>query len=259
MNNVITIAGVAIRQDDHGRYSLNDLHRAAGEQARHKPGNWTALDQTKEIVAEIEIAGNPAIQSKQGLGTFVCKELVYAYAMWISAAFHLKVIRAYDLMVSGMQAGQASQHYHVQVPKTLPEALRLAAAEMEKNAVLQAELNDAVRTKALIGNKREATAMATASTAKREAERLRRQLGRNKHHATIIAVEQVTGMRFAKNAYVGLRRWCKAKGVSPVEVVDERYGSVKAWPAGAWLDVHDINLRSLFDSLVGDSLSISGQ
>lgn len=98
MSNIITIADVAIRQDDQGRYSLNDLHRAAGEEARHKPGNWTALDQTKELVAEIEIAGNPAIQSKQGLGTFVCKELVYAYAMWISAAFHLKVIRAYDQM-----------------------------------------------------------------------------------------------------------------------------------------------------------------
>lgn len=140
MSNVITIAGVAIRQDDWGRYSLNDLHRAAGGEKRHQPSDWLRVQQTQELVLELEsqIPGNPRIQSKQGFGTFVCKELVYAYAyaMWISAAFHLKVIRAYEQMVSGMQVGLASSQYYGQVPKTLPEALRLAAVEMEKNAVL---------------------------------------------------------------------------------------------------------------------------
>lgn len=124
----ITVAGIGIRQDGQGRYCLNDLHRASGTEARHKPGNWLMLDQTKALAAEIEIAGIPAILSKQGLGTFVCRELVYAYAMWISPAFHLKVIRAYDAMAT--QAGQPAFN----IPQTLPDALRLAADLAEQKA-----------------------------------------------------------------------------------------------------------------------------
>ena len=84
----------------NGMYSLNDLHKAAGAENKHRPNYFFTNQQTKELLAEIEIAGIPAIEAKQGVGTYVCKELVYAYAMWISPKFHLHVIRAFDQMAT---------------------------------------------------------------------------------------------------------------------------------------------------------------
>lgn len=129
---LLSIAGAVIRQDEHGRYCLNDLHRAAGGEKRHQPSDWLRTQQAIDLIAEVEIPGIPGIQSKQGLGTFVCKELVYAYAMWISAKFHLQVIRAYDALATA-----PAQHA---VPQTLPEALRLAADLAEQKAVVDAQL-----------------------------------------------------------------------------------------------------------------------
>ena len=97
MNN-LTILSVVIRTDLEGRYCLNDLHKASGGVVHHRPSEWMKNKQAIELIEEISKDGIPSIQSKQQLGTFVAKELVYAYAMWISPAFHLKVIRAYDAM-----------------------------------------------------------------------------------------------------------------------------------------------------------------
>ena len=94
MNAQSSVANVAIRQFDN-LYSLNDLHKAAGGENRHKPSLWANNNQTLDLISEIEKAGIPAIQKKQGLGTFVSKELVVHYGMWISPAFSLKVIRAF--------------------------------------------------------------------------------------------------------------------------------------------------------------------
>lgn len=138
----IAVTGVSIRQDAEGRYCLNDLHRAAvsdGANERTKePAKFLSSPQIGELVAEMTDTQNPGIGPvnavKGGLqqGTYVAKELVYAYAMWISPAFHLKVIRAYDAMVSAKP-----QHL---IPQTLPEALRLAADLAEQNAQAKARL-----------------------------------------------------------------------------------------------------------------------
>lgn len=98
MSALIEIGGIAIAVDAEGRYCLNDLHKAAGAERRHGPSLWLENQQTKELVVELTDTGNPVSVIKGGSlqGTYVCKELVYAYAMWISAKFHLQVIRKFD-------------------------------------------------------------------------------------------------------------------------------------------------------------------
>ncbi|MBR0560075.1 KilA-N domain-containing protein [Neokomagataea anthophila] len=107
----LTILDVNIRQDAQGRYCLNDCHRSSGSEASKAPGQWMANKQTKALIAEIDTVEIPTVSETAGKsvvtvegrggGTYACKELIYAYAMWISPAFHLRVIRAFDAMMMG--------------------------------------------------------------------------------------------------------------------------------------------------------------
>lgn len=101
VKKAIAIDGIEIRTDADGRFCLNDLHKASGEEIRNRPATWLQNQQTQNLAVELEKDGIPSIYTKQGLGTFVRKELVYAYAMWISAAFNLKVIRTFDSVATG--------------------------------------------------------------------------------------------------------------------------------------------------------------
>lgn len=102
MSTQLSIASIPVRQFNQ-LYSLNDLHIASGADKKHQPALFLRNTQTKELIYEIERSTNSqnAIITKRGgdfQGTFGCKEIVYAYAMWISPSFMLKVIRAYDDM-----------------------------------------------------------------------------------------------------------------------------------------------------------------
>ena len=123
-NQPLVIGDFSIRQDEDGRYCINDLHKASGGADKHQPAFFMRNKQTKDLIEELESefmicknADHKMLKSEhhkskavntvkgKGLsqGTFVVKELVYYYAMWISAKFHLTVIRAYDAMVMQWQ------------------------------------------------------------------------------------------------------------------------------------------------------------
>jgi len=110
--------------------------------------------------------------------------------------------------------------------------------------VIKAERDEAIRTKAQISDRKTATALNTASQATKKANKLQAELGRCTSNATIIAVEKLTGDKYA---WMPLRKWCKAQGVKAIEVVDARYGLVKAWPSAAWSAVFGVDLDVLFN------------
>ena len=109
----IQISNVAIRQVENNLYNLNDLHKASGGEKRHELTNWLKLQQTTELIDELSKPENTGLKENQQVikvvrggnnrGTYACKELVYAYATWISAKFFLLVIRTFDAVVSGSQ------------------------------------------------------------------------------------------------------------------------------------------------------------
>lgn len=105
-NQLLVIDDISVRRDQTGRYCLNDFHRAAGGLDKHKPAFWLRNEQTEQLIAELQISNSThsepvnTIRGGREQGTYVSKELVYAYAMWISPAFNLKVIRTFDAIAT---------------------------------------------------------------------------------------------------------------------------------------------------------------
>lgn len=77
MNNLMVIDGIEVRRDAYGRYSLNDLHRAAvasGANARTKePGKFLSSQQITELVQELIDTQNLGVgsfnETTQNLGS----------------------------------------------------------------------------------------------------------------------------------------------------------------------------------------------
>lgn len=137
--------------------------------------------------------------------------------------------------------------------KALPAPVELSkleiiqlALESEKGRLAEKERADhAERTKGQISRKREASALGKLSAKSRRCKELEERLGEGAKHATIKKVEKATGVKDTYK-FVPLRKWCRDNGMDAKDVVDDRWGSVKAWPAQAWLAVYNIDLNVLF-------------
>lgn len=205
----LIVCETSITRDTNGLYCLNDLHRAAGKASRHQPGKWEEIQSTAGLITLLEgenaTTGIPVIQSKQRLGTFACKELVYSYAMWISPEFHLHVIRAYDKMVASAPAPV------VQDP-TLRAVMTLL---LETDKIKQEQTRQALQIQTV------ETRLDQIATAVDYFTILGWASATNYGHIPL-ATAQAMGKAAAA--------YCKANGVSMGTTPDARYGAVKTYP-----------------------------
>ncbi|EEY08825.1 putative bacteriophage antirepressor [Mannheimia haemolytica serotype A2 str. OVINE] len=97
-------------------YSLTDLHKASGGNEKHKPVLFLRLDQTKDLISEIEndkvqicTLAVKTVRGGTNPSTYACMEIALAYAAWIDPKFHLVVLRAYMAMKGNSQKNSEIQ------------------------------------------------------------------------------------------------------------------------------------------------------
>ena len=106
--------------------------------------------------------------------------------------------------------------------------------EREQRKLVEAHRDEAVRTKAEIGSRREATAMNTASRLSKENDQLRDEIGDSRTWKQVKAIpwlEEVFEVSQAMYSVAGrkLSDMSRRMGYEIREVEDSRYGSVKAY------------------------------
>lgn len=145
-----------------------------------------------------------------------------------------------EVLPSIRKTGSYTQNF---IPQDLPTALRAYANEVEQKELALKQRDQALATKAWIGSKREATAMATASAAKRENERLKVELDKSKEWASIKKVAGELGVSEGKFKYADLRRKSNELGLDRPKIKDNNYpDGIRLYHKDAWAAVYDIDI-----------------
>jgi L-lactate utilization protein LutC len=130
-----------------------------------------------------------------------------------------------------LQELEAQQAPIIKAPTNYIEALQaLIVAEQAKE--------EAIRTKAEIGSRREATAMNTASQAVKRVNALEVELDQSKQYATIKRMEMLNhGVKFKWQL---LKATSIEMGLMPISVFDQNYGTVLAYHKDVWLETYAV-------------------
>lgn len=120
-------------------------------------------------------------------------------------------------------------------------AARAWADAHDARIAAEAQAAEAIRTKAMIGSRREATAMASAAAAAKKVKKLEIALDKSKDYASVKRVQIETGRTYAWHK---LRKLSQSMDLAPRDVEDANYGSVKAYHRLVWVAAYGVDIRT---------------
>lgn len=266
-NNLVCISGVRGYEEDGVAYlHIEDSARGLGfEKTENKNGVEYNSIRWAIVEGYLQDFGfrQEAVENGKPHDYYIPENIFYRLCMKakneVAEAFQAKV--ADEIIPSIRKTGsygvtqrsRKDQLYlsiiHSESEEERADALKeLAEINKQEVKALTAERDEAVRTKALIGSTREATAMATASAKARECEKLREQIGDSTTYKRATAIPWLSEYFDTRNTglYNSLAAQLKKieAAMSPEfahkDTEDSRYGSVKAYHVAVIERLHEI-------------------
>lgn len=156
MTQLLVIESVSIRQDAHGRYSLNDLHKAAMANGKatenHAPAQFLRNDGVQSFVAALDaenlsdVQKSPSVHSVKGgktQGTWAAELVAIRYAAWIDPAFEVRVYRAFRNSVAADKDWRKMRHAAASTTKVANDILKFIRESNGKDTEPKHYMNEA--------------------------------------------------------------------------------------------------------------------
>ncbi|MDA3449325.1 MULTISPECIES: BRO-N domain-containing protein [unclassified Acinetobacter] len=148
----------------------------------------------------------------------------------------------------GYISGQENDDPEIIMAKALQVANNVILRKTQELQQAQAERDHAITTKAEIGSRREATAMATASKFKRENEDLKQKLGESISFAAVASINTKLKTNFGNKEGRLLSKYSREHHleIKKATVQGQRFSEVNSYHRDAWLAIFNIDLTSIF-------------
>lgn len=147
------IESISIRRDPQGRYSLNDLHRAAMMAGKatesQRPGNFLKADTVQAFIdaydaeesdatkiASVDakkIASVHSVKGGKNQGTYAAELIAIRYAAWIDPSFEVKVYRTFQRAAQTSDDWRTLRHTSASTNKMVNAILQMTRAEAGKD------------------------------------------------------------------------------------------------------------------------------